>query len=97
MTIVLVERRADGRSIRLRIRAPARLLRYIAEKGSICVDGISLTVNEVDDGLFGVNIVPHTLVATTIGERAVGAELNLEVDIVARYLERLLAEQLPAR
>ena len=71
-------------------------MRYIAEKGSICVDGISLTVNEVDGGLFGVNIVPHTLDATTIGERAAGAELNLEVDIVARYLERLLAVPRPA-
>lgn len=91
----LIERREDGRSVRLRIRSPARLSRYIAEKGSICVDGISLTVNDVDDGLFGVNIVPHTLAATTIGERAVGAKLNLEVDIVARYLERLLAAQRP--
>ena len=87
----LIERRGDGRSIRLRVQAPDRLSRYIAEKGSICVDGISLTVNEVDGGLFGVNIVPHTLAATTIGERTAGDELNLEVDIVARYLERLLA------
>ena len=91
----LVERRDDGRSIRLRIQAPARLSCYIAEKGSICVDGISLTINEVDDDVFGVNIVPHTLISTTIGERTIGEHLNLEVDIVARYLERLLAVQRP--
>ncbi len=84
------ERRDEGRSVRLRIAAPPRLMRYIAEKGSICVDGVSLTVNAVEDDGFEVNIVPHTLQATTIGEYCAGRRVNLEVDIIARYLERLL-------
>lgn len=85
------ELRDEGRSVRLRIAAPQRLGRYIAEKGSICVDGVSLTVNAVEDDGFEVNIVPHTLQATTMGEYAAGRRVNLEVDIIARYLERLLA------
>jgi riboflavin synthase len=88
----------DGRSWRLTIRAPNNLARYIAEKGSICVDGVSLTVNGVDDASFDLNIIPHTLGVTTIGEYFVGRRVNLEVDIVARYLERLLAgDAAPAR
>ncbi|NIR28684.1 MAG: riboflavin synthase [Gammaproteobacteria bacterium] len=83
-------RRHEGRSVGLRITAPQRLMRYIAEKGSICVDGVSLTVNAVEDDGFEVNIVPHTLQATTMGEYAAGRRVNLEVDIIARYLERLL-------
>lgn len=86
----VVERRPDGRSERFRIRAPDALARYIAEKGSICVDGVSLTVNKVDGAVFDVNIVPHTLSATTIGEFQPGRQVNLEVDIIARYLERLM-------
>lgn len=81
----------DGASRRLRIRVPGSLARYVAPKGSICVDGISLTVNEVDGSEFGVNIVPHTLTHTTLGEVAVGRAVNIEVDVIARYLERLLA------
>ncbi len=81
----------DGRSVRFRIRVPSDLARYIASKGSICVDGISLTVNRVEGLEFEVNIVPHTLAETTLGVTTVGTEVNLEVDIVARYLERLLA------
>ncbi|HFD87277.1 MAG TPA: riboflavin synthase, partial [Gammaproteobacteria bacterium] len=80
----------DGRSIRLMIRAPKSLLRYIAAKGSICVQGISLTVNSIEGGVFGLNIVPHTLVETNLGDAVVGTHVNLEVDIIARYLERLL-------
>jgi len=80
----------DGRSWRLRIQAPAELARYIAEKGSICVDGVSLTVNTVDGALFDLNIVPHTLQETTIVDYRVGRRVNLEVDLIARYLERLL-------
>ncbi|NHA15555.1 riboflavin synthase [Thioalkalivibrio sp. XN279] len=88
-----VESRADdGRSVRFRIRVPAELSRYLARKGSICVDGVSLTVNEVDGAVFGVNIVPHTLEATVFGSYRAGSRVNLEVDIVARYLERLVGE-----
>jgi riboflavin synthase len=82
----------DGRSVRFRVRAPDALARYIARKGSICVDGVSLTVNEVDGAVFGVNIVPHTLQATVFGAYTQGSRVNLEVDIVARYLERLVGE-----
>jgi len=80
----------DGRSVRFRLRAPEPLARYLARKGSICVDGVSLTVNEVDGCVFGVNIVPHTLEATVFGGYRNGSRVNLEVDIVARYLERLV-------
>jgi riboflavin synthase len=66
------------------------LARYIARKGSICIDGISLTVNEVSGRRFGVNIVPHTMTHTALGQLQVGGAVNLEVDLVARYLERLL-------
>lgn len=84
------ERRDAGRSVQFRIEVPAALSRYIAEKGSICVDGISLTVNSVRENTFEVNIIPHTLGATTMGDLAVGRRVNLEVDLLARYLERLL-------
>jgi riboflavin synthase len=80
----------DGRSWRLAIQAPGGLARYIAEKGSICVDGVSLTVNRVEGASFELNIVPHTLQETTIAQYQVGRRVNLEVDIIARYLERLL-------
>jgi riboflavin synthase len=86
----VLERKDDARSIRLRIEAPAELARYIAPKGSICVDGTSLTVNEVEGALFSLNIVPHTIEETIIGGYASGAKVNLEVDLIARYLERLL-------
>lgn len=90
--IGLVESRSeDGRSVRFLIRAPEALARYVARKGSICVDGVSLTVNEVDGPAFSVNIVPHTLEATILGGYRNGVRVNLEVDIVARYLERLVA------
>jgi riboflavin synthase len=86
----VVSRRDDGRSVRFRLRAPEALARYIARKGSVCVDGVSLTVNEVDGADFGVNIVPHTLGATIFGQYRPGTRVNIEVDIVARYLERLM-------
>jgi len=85
-----VEKQADGRSVRFKCKAPDTLAKYIAEKGSICINGVSLTVNQVDGGFFSVNIVPHTLQETTLGETETGAEVNLEVDLLARYLERLL-------
>jgi riboflavin synthase len=91
----LVELSADARSIKLRIEAPDNLKRYIAVKGSICIDGISLTVNAVDDAVFEINIVPHTQQRTIIQGYRVGQKVNLEVDLIARYLERLLLN-LPA-
>jgi len=86
----VVKRQADARSVRFSVQAPAALARYIAEKGSICIDGISLTVNAVNGDVFELNIVPHTLTQTTMDGFVVGTKVNLEVDIIARYLERLL-------
>ena len=80
----------DARSQRLRISVPPDLARYIARKGSVAVDGVSLTVNEVDEDEFGVNIIPHTQAVTTLGRLTVGARVNLEIDQVARYVDRLL-------
>jgi len=86
----VVERTPAGRSERWRFRAPASIAHYIAEKGSIAIDGISLTVNRVEANEFEVNIVPHTAAVTTLGSYQPGHPVNLEVDLVARYLERLL-------
>jgi riboflavin synthase len=86
----VLRRWTDARSERFRIRVPVGLAKYIAEKGSVCVDGISLTVNRVEDSEFELNIVPHTLQVTTLGECQAGRRVNLEVDVIARYLERLL-------
>jgi len=86
----VVERYDDGRSVRFHIQAPDEMAKYIAEKGSVCVDGISLTVNAVKGAVFELNIVPHTLQETTMGQFKAGTEVNLEVDIIARYLERLI-------
>lgn len=86
----VAECKDDGRSIRFSIQAPDALAKYIAAKGSICVDGVSLTVNTVKGSLFELNIVPHTLQETTLSEYSAGREVNLEVDLIARYLERLL-------
>lgn len=82
--------RPEGRSWRLQIQAPSTLARYIAAKGSICVDGVSLTVNHMAGALFDLNIVPHTLQETTLSGYQAGRRVNLEVDLIARYLERLL-------
>lgn len=87
---IVQDRRDAGSSVRFRIRVPDNLAKYIAEKGSICVDGVSLTVNTVKGAAFDLNIVPHTLRETTFGEFQPGRRVNLEVDIIARYLERLL-------
>jgi riboflavin synthase len=81
----------DARAQRWRFSAPAALLRYVAQKGSICVDGVSLTVNAVDATGFEVALIPHTVAHTAFGTTAVGDAVNLEVDLVARYVERLLA------
>jgi len=86
----VIDRRDDARSIRFRVRAPKELARYIAHKGSITVDGTSLTVNAVEGDVFELNIVPHTLQETIMAEYQSGRKVNLEVDLVARYLERLI-------
>lgn len=86
----LLERHEEARSRRLLFAAPAPLSRYIARKGSVTLDGVSLTVNAVDENRFGVNIIPHTWEQTTLGALQPGCAVNLEVDQVARYLERLL-------
>lgn len=86
----VVARVPDARSVRFRIEVPAVLLKYIAEKGSVCVDGVSLTVNVAEGNAFDLNIVPHTLSQTTFAEFNAGRVVNVEVDILARYLERLL-------
>lgn len=86
----VVSRGADARSERFTLRAPKALARYIAHKGSITVDGTSLTVNAVNGDVFELNIVPHTLEKTIIGDYRAGTMVNLEVDVIARYLERLL-------
>jgi len=82
---------AAGESMLLRVRAPQALSRYVARKGSICVDGVSLTVNRVAGDTFDVNLVPHTLQATTLSRLAGGARVNLEIDLIARYVERMLS------
>jgi riboflavin synthase len=86
----IVERRPDGQSVRYTFEAPAALMRFIAPKGSVALDGVSLTVNDVSSNRFGVNIVPHTLACTNFGEALTGQLMNLEIDMIARYLGRLL-------
>lgn len=86
----VLKRYTDGRSERFVFKAPSPIMKYIAQKGSICINGVSLTVNEVSRDSFGVNIVPHTLQETVIGDFSAGTKVNLEVDVIARYLERLL-------
>lgn len=89
----LEERREEARSTRMRISYPPALAGFIAVKGSVCVDGVSLTVNDVNASDFGVNLIPHTLQVTTLGGLRRGSPVNLEVDLVARYLDRLLHER----
>ena len=86
----VIERNPDGRSVQFKIKAPDELAKYIAMKGSVCIDGISLTVNAINGAIFELNIVPHTLEDTTMDDFKSGTQVNLEVDIIARYLERLL-------
>lgn len=80
---------ADARSLRVELDAPTALARYIARKGSVTLDGVSLTVNDVAGTKFGINLIPHTLEVTTLGSLKPGARLNLEIDLLARYVERL--------
>ncbi|MDP3903174.1 MAG: riboflavin synthase [Methylococcaceae bacterium] len=86
----VIEKKPDARSVKFTFKVPDNLAKYIAEKGSICINGISLTVNEVNGATFSVNIVPHTLRETTLVDAVVGTEVNLEVDLLARYMERLM-------
>jgi riboflavin synthase len=86
----LISRAPDARSERLVLRVPHELARYIAHKGSVCIDGVSLTVNEVSGDTFGVNIIPHTAECTTLHQYKPGRKVNVEVDVISRYLERLL-------
>jgi riboflavin synthase len=80
----------EGESIRISLEAPVALSRYIASKGSVALDGVSLTVNEADGVKFGVNIIPHTSKVTTFGRQKIGAKVNLEIDLLARYVARLV-------
>ncbi|WP_026988045.1 riboflavin synthase [Fodinicurvata fenggangensis] len=89
----ILEIRPEGESLRFSFRAPEKLARYIAPKGSITLDGVSLTVNEVEGAAFGVNIIPHTAQVTTFGRYEAGDRVNLEIDLLARYVARLMAQQ----
>jgi riboflavin synthase len=93
----LVERRPEGDSVRFTIEAPAELTRYIAPKGSVALDGVSLTINEVVGTRFGVNLIPYTLAHTSLGDAAPGQRLNLEIDPIARYVARLLGPRADER
>jgi riboflavin synthase len=84
---------ADGDSVRFTFQAPGALAKYLAPKGSITIDGVSLTVNEVDGATFGINVIPHTQEVTTIGALGVGDKVNLEIDMLARYVARLLGQE----
>jgi len=91
-TAEVIHRQQEGDSWRFRFRAPQELERFIAAKGSVALDGVSLTVNEVEGAVFGVNIIPHTASVTSFGERRVGDRVNLEIDLLARYLARLIGK-----
>ena len=86
----------DARSQRWTLEVPAELARYIAAKGSVCIDGVSLTINDVAANRFGVNLIPHTVAVTTFADRRIGDAVNVEVDLVARYVERLLWSERPS-
>ncbi len=89
--VVAIE--SDARSQRWTFEAPRELMKYIAVKGSICVDGTSLTINKVEEARFDVNLIPHTIAVTTFRNKHAGAAVNLEIDVIARYVERLLRGQ----
>ena len=84
------DRFSEGESTRFKINAPDNLVKYIARKGSVCINGVSLTVNSIVNNTFDLNIVPHTLTVTNLGDLQLGSKVNLEVDIIARHLEQLL-------
>ncbi len=87
----VVRRAHDAGSVQVLIEVPPALARYLARKGSVAVDGVSLTVNEVEGARFGVNLIPHTLAVTTLGALTLGSRVNVEVDPIARYVERLMS------
>jgi len=87
----VMSREVDARSIRLAIEIPSQYAHYVAKKGSVCIDGVSLTINEVSVNSFELNIIPHTADATVINSYVVGTIVNVEVDLLARYLERLMS------
>ena len=89
----VISKTPDARSLKLELAAPRELARYIARKGSVTLDGVSLTVNAVDGAKFSINLIPHTLEVTTLGTLAPGDKLNLEIDLLARYVERLHSDQ----
>ncbi|OPX54509.1 riboflavin synthase alpha chain [Oceanospirillum multiglobuliferum] len=93
----ILDRREDGRAVRFRVQAPSQLLKYIADKGSITIDGTSLTVNSIKSDVFELNIVPHTLAGTVLEQYHAGQKVHLEVDLVARYLERLISQPSEAK
>ena len=86
----IIEKTDEGRSIRYRIQVPDELVRFITKKGSIAVDGVSLTVNEIEENIFSVNIIPHTLDETIFSEYETGTRVNIEVDLIGKYVEKLL-------
>jgi riboflavin synthase len=86
----IVERRSEAESVRFVFEAPQELAPFVAPKGSVALDGVSLTVNEVAQNRFGVNIIPHTLSCTNLGQAQPGQQMNLEIDLIARYVARLL-------
>jgi riboflavin synthase len=90
---VIRARRPEQGSLRFSIEAPAELAKFIASKGSVALDGVSLTVNEVDGRVFGVNVIPHTAAVTTLGGKQPGDRVNLEIDMLARYVQRLMAAE----
>jgi riboflavin synthase len=89
----LVSRHEDGRAERFEFEVPKSLAKYVARKGSVCIDGVSLTVNDVDGLRFGVCLIPHTTLITTLGNLQPGDRVNIEVDLIARYLERLMSPE----
>jgi riboflavin synthase len=90
---IIQKKFADARSERFEIKFPAELGKYICKKGSICIDGVSLTINDVEESTFSINIIPHTLKETIFSEYTEGRQVNLEVDIVARYMESLMTDK----
>jgi riboflavin synthase len=86
----VIECRPDGESVRFSFRVPADFAKFIAEKGSVAIDGVSLTVNEVGPDTFGVNVIPHTCAVTSFGQLKAGESVNIEIDMLARYVARLL-------
>ncbi len=86
----IVERRAEAESVRFVFEAPEELAHFVAPKGSVALDGVSLTVNEVAQNRFGVNLIPHTLSCTNLGQAQPGQQMNLEIDLIARYVARIL-------